>query len=73
MDLVSGEGRLKKDRDLSLYRVRARSRRGCMLISAKSIVRGAMLADAYDIAGDFLAIDVVDSDMFLRLKSSFPF
>jgi hypothetical protein len=61
--------RQKKDGDLCLYRVRAKPRIACEFISAYSIIRGALLVQDYDRSSDFFIIDVIDTDMFLRMKA----
>ncbi|KII83174.1 hypothetical protein PLICRDRAFT_58549 [Plicaturopsis crispa FD-325 SS-3] len=61
----------RKDQDLGFYRFRARRRKACEFISVESIIRGALLADAED-SNEFLVIDVVDPDMFLRMKKMYP-
>lgn len=63
-----------KDRDLSFYRVRAKPRASCEFISVQSIVRGVFLAAESDTEkpGEFLVVDSVDTDMFLRMKAMYP-
>lgn len=61
----------RKDRHLGLFRLRARPRAQCRFVSLRSTIRGAMLVNSYDTAGDFFVVDLVDSDMFLRLKEVF--
>ncbi|OAX43175.1 hypothetical protein K503DRAFT_709034 [Rhizopogon vinicolor AM-OR11-026] len=54
------------DKDLGLFRVRARPRAEAQFIPLQSIIRGALpVQDGYF---DFLVVDTVDSDMFLRVK-----
>ena len=64
--------RPKKDRDLEFIRVRAHKRTESHFIFAESIVRGALVVKDYSKdrtnVDDRLAIDVVDSDMFLHLQ-----
>lgn len=63
----------QRDTDLHLHRVRARSRIESRFISVDSIVQGSLLANDYDEdlsqGQDFLIMDSIDSDMFLRMKS----
>ncbi|KIP07360.1 hypothetical protein PHLGIDRAFT_71277, partial [Phlebiopsis gigantea 11061_1 CR5-6] len=72
MDIPVGP-RLQKDEDLGFYRLRARERHLCKLVSVRRIIRGAFLAQAYDRPNEFFAVDVVDTDMFLRFKGIFRF
>ncbi|KAJ7734783.1 hypothetical protein DFH07DRAFT_870865 [Mycena maculata] len=58
-----------KDRDLKLLRVRAKPRQSSEFFSVHSIVRGVVLVPDSEKAGDFLVMDVVDADMYFRLKS----
>ena len=57
----------KKDHDLNFYRVRTRNRRTAF-ISLDSVIRGAMLVPDWEKEGDFLVHDLIDGDMFLRIK-----
>ncbi|KAJ7265517.1 hypothetical protein C8J57DRAFT_992587, partial [Mycena rebaudengoi] len=68
----AGTGQLtSKDKALGFYRVRAKPRQNSEFISVHSIVRGALLVPAGDRHGEYLVVDVVDEDMFLRLKSMY--
>ncbi|KAJ7447224.1 hypothetical protein FB451DRAFT_1343439 [Mycena latifolia] len=62
----------RKDQALKLIRVRAKPRQEAEFIFVRSIIRGAVLAPAHDRDGDFMVMDVLDGDMFLRLKSMYP-
>ncbi|KAJ7248079.1 hypothetical protein C8J57DRAFT_1438022 [Mycena rebaudengoi] len=69
----AGTGQLtSKDKVLGFYRVRAKPRQNSEFISVHSIIRGALLIPAGDKHREFLVVDVVDPDMFLRLKSMYP-
>lgn len=61
--------RSRKDKELGLIRVRAVPRVDCEFIPVQSIIRGAMLVDDPDAADEFFVVDVVDTDMFMRMKS----
>lgn len=63
--------RSRKDKHLGLYRVRAKPRDKAEFFSLRSLVRGAVLVQDFDKYGDFLVMDVVDTDMFLRMKTIF--
>ncbi|KAJ7939592.1 hypothetical protein B0H13DRAFT_1586832 [Mycena leptocephala] len=62
----------ERDKALGLYRVRERQRKDCEFISVHSIIRGALLAPDFNRQGDYLVVDIVDADMFFRLKSMYP-
>lgn len=58
----------KKDKDLGLYRLRLNAKR-YGIISLESIVRGALLIPDFEVSGEYLIVDTIDADMFLRMKS----
>ena len=60
--------RLLKDKHLDFWRVRQRSHTTTELFSVHSIVRGALLFPDYSRPGDYLVVDTVDTDMFLRIQ-----
>ncbi|KAG2103089.1 uncharacterized protein F5147DRAFT_580627 [Suillus discolor] len=58
-----------KDKHLKFWRVRSQPRETASeFILAESIIRGVALAPDPTIPGDFLVMDTVDSDIFLRMK-----
>lgn len=61
--------RTLKDKDFGFYRVRAQPRTRSEFVSVQSIVRGILLAQDPDFPEEFLVVDVVDTDMYLRMKS----
>ncbi|KAJ7735230.1 hypothetical protein B0H14DRAFT_3613738 [Mycena olivaceomarginata] len=63
--------RYTKDRVLRLYRVRQREREKCEFISVHSIIRGALLVPDFEIKGDHLVVDIVDADMYFRIKAMY--
>lgn len=63
--------RKAKDKDLGLFRLRSPQHSIYRIIPARSIIRGAYLVEDPVTRGDFFAVDTVDTDMFLRLKSIF--
>lgn len=71
LDVGTGQ-RSGKDKALGLYRVRERQRKNSEFISVHSIIRGAFLVPDFGVKGDYLAVDVVDADMFFRLKAMYP-
>ncbi|KAK7000821.1 hypothetical protein R3P38DRAFT_3327544 [Favolaschia claudopus] len=60
------------DKALGLYRVRERQRKECEFISVHSIVRGAFIVPDFSRKGDYLVVDIIDADMFLRLRGLYP-
>ncbi|KAJ7668084.1 hypothetical protein B0H17DRAFT_1142650 [Mycena rosella] len=71
--LDTPRGRISaKDRALKLIRVREKPRRAAEFIFVQSIIRGAVLVSAGDQEGDHLVMDVLDGDMYLRLKRLVP-
>ena len=71
LDVRTGQ-RTPKDKVLGLHRVRQRERKNCEFISAHSIIRGALLAPDFDKRGDYFVVDVIDADMYFRLKALYP-
>ncbi|EKM49412.1 uncharacterized protein PHACADRAFT_33470 [Phanerochaete carnosa HHB-10118-sp] len=62
---------LRKDKHLGLYCVHAKPRIQAEFFSLRPLVRGAVLVEDPDRYGDFFVMDVVDTDMFLRVKAIF--
>lgn len=62
-------GRLyRKDIDLRMTRVRAKPRRNSEFVSVRTIIRGAVLVPDFDKEDEYLVMDVLDADMFLRVR-----
>lgn len=61
----------RMDKDLSLYRIRAKPRSQAMFIPVRSIVRGALLFPVPAKTNEFFVVDTVDADMYLRVKAIF--
>ncbi|KAG1863490.1 hypothetical protein C8R48DRAFT_748092 [Suillus tomentosus] len=61
--------RRRRDDDIGLWRVRAKPRSSSEIISVRSIIRGAALANDPETAGDYFVIHTVDTDIFLRVKA----
>ncbi|KAG2345160.1 hypothetical protein BDR05DRAFT_975302 [Suillus weaverae] len=57
-----------KDKHFEFWRVRKRPRISSEFFSVHSIIRGAALAEDHSVQGDYLVIDTIDTDMFLRMK-----
>ncbi|KAG1886830.1 uncharacterized protein F5891DRAFT_1132413 [Suillus fuscotomentosus] len=58
---------IQKDKHLNIFRVRAKLRAQAEFFSVRAIIRGALLVP--DGGNDFLVVDTVDTDMFLRVKA----
>jgi hypothetical protein len=59
----------KIDKDLKFYRCRAKPRSSAEFISVRSIIRGIILIEDFDKRGDYLMLDTLDSDIFLRVHT----
>lgn len=57
----------RKDKDLGIYRLQLRTSK-YQIISLESVVRGALIVSDVDNPGEYLVVDTVDTDMFLRMK-----
>ncbi|KAK0475755.1 hypothetical protein IW261DRAFT_1422042 [Armillaria novae-zelandiae] len=69
-----GASNAKLDKDLGFYRVWARQRKNSTFVSIYNIIRGALLVEDYgfksaDGMKEYLVVDCVDDDLFLRMKS----
>lgn len=56
------------DVELGLVRLRTKTHRTGEFIFIDSIVRGCVVIEAFDTPGDYLLVDTLDDDMFLRYK-----
>ncbi|KAF8956124.1 hypothetical protein BDZ97DRAFT_1907300 [Flammula alnicola] len=60
-----------RDEALRLRRIKPRPRASSLFIDANSIIRGGLLVDDYaSDAGEFLVVDFIDEDMWMRMKST---
>lgn len=76
LDAATGAEHLV-ERDLGLCRLRERTGRTrgyekFIVIPARSIIRGALVIEDTEQSGEYLAMDTLDCDMFLRLIDLFP-
>jgi hypothetical protein len=62
----------QRDKDLNFHRLRARPQAESVFISIRSISRAAFIVPENTRDGDFLVVDVVDTDMFLRIRAMYP-
>ena len=58
------------DKALSIHRWQAQSRERCQVIPLDCIIRGAVLVKDPTHAADYFVIDMLDSDMYLRVKNT---
>ncbi|PBK81617.1 hypothetical protein ARMGADRAFT_947935 [Armillaria gallica] len=59
----------QKDQDLELYRVKTKPNGPPCLISIYSVLPGALLIEDTAAPKEYLVVDMVDLDMFLRMQS----
>jgi hypothetical protein len=65
----NGPGRQRRTTDdLGFHRLNAPRRMKSEFISVRSIIRGALVVEDFGKSKEFLVIDFIDTDMFLRLK-----
>ncbi|KAG6836215.1 hypothetical protein H0H93_010132 [Arthromyces matolae] len=62
----------KKDEDLHLIRLRETALSEATVIPARSIIRRSYIVPEAPGSKTFFAVDVIDSDMFLRLQKDYP-
>ncbi|KAK0471475.1 hypothetical protein IW261DRAFT_1425114 [Armillaria novae-zelandiae] len=64
--------KFQRDKDLGLYRLRARPRVFSQIVSIYSIIRGVLLVkdNSSDLSNgqDYFVVDTIDTDMFFRMK-----
>ncbi|KAG1843782.1 hypothetical protein DFJ58DRAFT_665127 [Suillus subalutaceus] len=65
---VAVQNRPLKDRHLGFWWVEAQPRHKSEFIFVDSIIRGVLLIEDGSRPGDFLLVDSVDTDMFLRMQ-----
>lgn len=57
---------------LGIFRLRGRAREKSRIIPLRAVTRGAYIFEDPDNKGSCLAIDTVDTDMFVRFRGIFP-
>lgn len=62
----------KKDTDLKLHRLQPKTLQHSIFVPARSICRGALLVPAFDAKNEYIVVDVLDTDMFLRIREMYP-
>lgn len=66
------EGHRPTDKTLRLTRIRSRHRSDAVFINVESVVRGGLLAPVFEEGvqmDEYLIVDVIDEDMWWRMKS----
>lgn len=66
-DAATGVSR-RIDRDLGFIRIRAQLRDHAEFFPARSIIRGAFVVPTNEKADEYFVVDVVDTDMFIRIQ-----
>jgi len=66
--IIGGPRRV--DRELRLTRVKAVPRANSIFIPLESFIRGALLAPDPDHQDEYLVVDHIESDMFLRMQAA---
>jgi hypothetical protein len=61
----------KQDKDLCLHRLQAKPREKAVFVPARSIIRGAYIIPEGLTEKTSLVVDVVDTDMFLRINEMY--
>lgn len=60
----------RRDNELRFTRVHPRARAKSLFIDTNSIIRGALLAaDGLSQEGEYLVVNFIDQDMWMRLKN----
>ena len=76
LDAGVGTRGKRKDRELGLYRLRAKPRSQCEFIPVEAIVRGALVVDNPNDHEEYFVVDTIDQDIFVRImelhKLRFP-
>lgn len=60
--------RRQSDSDFGLIQLRKAPPTSSEIFSVRSIIRGALVVEDSKRPGDVLVVDIIDADMFLRLK-----
>ncbi|KZT07868.1 uncharacterized protein LAESUDRAFT_713202 [Laetiporus sulphureus 93-53] len=66
-----GQWWLKRDIDVGFYHLYSNPHIPSEIFSIYSIIRGALIVPDFTKEGEYLIVDVVDADMFLRIKELF--
>jgi hypothetical protein len=57
-----------REKDLRLFRIRAKARTSSCFISAKLIVRGVVVIPTFLKDDNYYVFDVLDDDLFMRIR-----
>lgn len=57
-----------REKDLQLFRIRAKARASSCFISAKLIIRGVLIVPTFLKNDNYYVFDVLDGDLFMRVR-----
>lgn len=57
-----------REKDLQLFRIRAKARQSSYFISAKLIIRGVVIIPTFLKDDNYYVFDVLDADLFMRVQ-----
>lgn len=57
-----------REKDLQLFRIRAKARTSSCFISAKLIIRGVVIIPTFLKDNNYYVFDVLDDDLFMRVQ-----
>ena len=60
------------DRDFGLHRLKMWERTASRFIPLQSIIRGALVAHDSQNHDEYVIVDIIDPDMFLRVRAMYP-
>ncbi|GJF00192.1 hypothetical protein PsYK624_164720 [Phanerochaete sordida] len=60
------------DMDFKLIRLKLQARDGCIFIPLRAVERGALLAQDSLQEDEYVVVDTIDADMFLRIRAMYP-
>jgi hypothetical protein len=65
---IVGQAITTREKDLQLFRIRAKARTSSCFISAKSIIRGVLVIPTFRKDDNYYIFDVLDDDLFMRVQ-----
>ena len=60
------------DIDFDFYRLKIQDRKDSRFIPLRAVERGALLAQDSERHDEYIVIDTVDADMYLRIRAMYP-
>ncbi|GJF00634.1 hypothetical protein PsYK624_169280 [Phanerochaete sordida] len=70
--IATSDGRRPVDWDFQFHRVKLAERSDSRVIPLRAVERGALLTEDPDHEDEYLVVDTVDTDMFLRIRKMHP-